>query len=237
MKHAKSEEVTSVLGERRLVRSPYRSCMATLKGWTLVRTDGRPRVKQGNASRKLGGRGREGEPPRSRKGGWEVPREGEAESGETPSGEGRDGVGGTEKEMRMGRVKGPEIPKTKRRGRERGRRRTRNQRDQGILRREAKEGAGVRRPKQAGRGETEEEAGYRIPPERGEPDRAEGEDDGEASSEAIESRSSSLSPPSLSSSLESIVSGGGESSSSSTEVAGSARRRERREEGRKGGQQ
>ena len=96
MRDAKSEEVTSVLGERGLVRSPYRSCMATLKGWTLVRTDGRPRVKQGNASRKLKGRG-EGEPPRSRKGGWEVPREGEAESGETPSGEGRDGVGGTER--------------------------------------------------------------------------------------------------------------------------------------------
>ena len=68
MRDAKSEEVTIVLGERGLVRSPYRSCMATFKGWTLVRTDGRPRVKQGNASRKLGGRG-EGEPPRSRNGG------------------------------------------------------------------------------------------------------------------------------------------------------------------------
>ena len=38
------------------MRSPYRSCVATLKGWTLLSTDGRPRVKQGNASRKLGGR-------------------------------------------------------------------------------------------------------------------------------------------------------------------------------------
>ena len=32
MRELKSEEVTSVLGERGLVRSPYRSCMAKLKG-------------------------------------------------------------------------------------------------------------------------------------------------------------------------------------------------------------
>ena len=80
----------------------------------------------------------------------------------------------TEAGKRGRRVKGPEIPETKRRGRERGRRRTRKQRDQRNQRREAEKGAGVRRPKQAGRGEAGEEAGYRIPAERGGPDRAEG---------------------------------------------------------------
>jgi hypothetical protein len=43
MRESRSEEVTSVLGERGLLRSPYRSCMAKLKGWTLGRLDGRPR--------------------------------------------------------------------------------------------------------------------------------------------------------------------------------------------------
>ena len=43
MMESRSEEVTSMLGERGLVRSPYRSCIAKLKGWTLQRLDGRSR--------------------------------------------------------------------------------------------------------------------------------------------------------------------------------------------------
>ena len=34
IRESKSEVLTSVLGERGLVRSPHRSCMAKLKGWT-----------------------------------------------------------------------------------------------------------------------------------------------------------------------------------------------------------
>ncbi len=71
MRESKSEEVTSILGERGLMRSPYRSCMAMLKGWTFGSTDGRPRGKQGNESRKLGGP-EEGEPPRSRRRWWKA---------------------------------------------------------------------------------------------------------------------------------------------------------------------
>ena len=65
--------MTSILGERGLMRSPYRSCMAMLKGWTFGSSDGRPREKQGNESRKLG-RPEEGEPPEAEEGGekrWE----------------------------------------------------------------------------------------------------------------------------------------------------------------------
>ena len=56
----------------------------------------------------------------------------------------------------------------------------------------------MRRPKQAGRGEAGEEAGYRILAERGGTrlggGQGGGEEDGEARGEAVESRSSSLSP-------------------------------------------
>ena len=55
MRESRSAVVTSVLDERGLVRRPYRSCIAMLKGWTSDSSEGRPRWKQGNASRKLEG--------------------------------------------------------------------------------------------------------------------------------------------------------------------------------------
>ncbi len=97
MRELKSEEVTSILGERGLMRSPYRSCMAMLKGWTSGSSDGRPRGKQGNESRKLGGP-EEGEPHRSRRRRWEAPGGGAESLGERPKGAGKEtGRGGMER--------------------------------------------------------------------------------------------------------------------------------------------
>ena len=63
----RSAVVTSILDERGLVRRPYRFCIAILKGWASESSNGRPRWKHGNASRKLEEQGG-GEPPRSRRG-------------------------------------------------------------------------------------------------------------------------------------------------------------------------
>ncbi len=101
---------------------------------------------------------------------------------------------------------------------------------QGSQSREAEDGEGIRRPKEARRGDDEEDAGGRITGKTEWAEDEAGEREREIKGEAVESQSLSLS---LLLTLESIVSDGGVLLSSFTEVAaGTARCWERWEEER-----
>ena len=100
---------------------------------------------------------------------------------------------------------------------------------EGSQSREAEDGAGIRRPREARRGDDEEAAGGRITGKTEWVEDEAREREREIRGEAVESQSLLPSPPLLLT-LESIVSGGGVSLSSFTELAaGTARRWERRE--------
>jgi hypothetical protein len=158
MRDVKSEEITSVLGERGLVRCPYRSCMTTLKGWTFVEAESKVGECEQEVGREGGGRAT----PKPQKGvgspegrgsrvGGRAERSGKGWRGLDREG-GADGEGEGARNSRDNAEKAQERTKT--------RMRTRKQRDQGSQRREAEEGAGVRRPKQAGWGRRQY-TGYR----------------------------------------------------------------------------
>ena len=79
---------------------------------------------------------------------------------------------------------------------------------QGSQSREAEDGAGIRRPKEARRGDDEEAAGGRVTEKTEWAEDEAGEREREIRGEAVESQSLSLLSP-LMLTLESIVSGGG----------------------------
>ena len=105
------------MGERGLVRSPYRSCMATLKDEHRWEAKSKALECEQEVGREGGGR----ESRHETAGGSEKSR-GKGKQSRGKCRTEREGM--VEREVLMGMVKGPEIPETKRRGREREQRGT-----------------------------------------------------------------------------------------------------------------